>query len=213
MVDPATGDGECDTVVLVVGINDLEDVYIMKYFAGKYGLDDTIEQIISFDQEFNPYIIAVEGFGYQHVLGRQLENQMKKRGRRTGAIVSVGNVKRSKDARIRSLQPFINRGRVFVKTEHEELIEQIEEYPAGLKDIIDALSFVTFECVWSPPDNEYSQYKTTNDDPLILENIYARSAMSINTKRGKSLRPFIGNNRRNRLPARSDIFTGKRVDG
>jgi len=206
LIDPATGEGKCDSVVLTVGITDTEDIYVIRYRAGKYDLNETIEFIIEDDREFSPKVIAIEGFGYQRVIGKVLEDEMKRRGRKTGAILNVGNVQSSKDARIRSLQPIINRARLFVKIEHKGLIGQIDEYPAGLKDILDALSFICFNSVWCPPKADYRDVNFDSNDPLIIENLLA-SSNAFSKNNGMVRRPVTRSSSRiNCLPRRSNLF-------
>lgn len=177
--DPATGLSNCDSVVMGVGITDTSDVYILDLFASRFNMHESIMQMIElyklYDRDLRK--IAIEGFGYQKVIGGELEQCLKDEGLSTGVIENVGSVKASKESRIMGLQTIVNCHRLFVcQSKHKKIVDQLEEFPgSGLVDVIDTLSFIRFDNVWKVPSADYDEFDEVSDDPYILSNIYKRS--------------------------------------
>jgi hypothetical protein len=168
--DPATGEGKCDSVILAVGITDKETIYIHKYKAGKYKPSQSIQYIADFTEEFNPDVIGVEIFGYQRTIRSGLDKEFIKRGIKRKNIINLGDTSKSKDYRIKALEPVVKQKRVFLKHEHAKLLDQFEEYPNGLIDILDVLSYILRPEIWRVPRGVYDATKR-DDSPLMIINL------------------------------------------
>lgn len=130
---------------------DYEVIGAMRRFQGNYYLLDyeqiqgtnpdwTIAKFFEMRFKWRPYKAVVEGVAYQATLKWILENEMKRR--QSWITIEMFNDIRSKPVRIQTLLhgPASN-GKLFVRPEHVEFIEQFTTYPAvEHDDILDGVS-------------------------------------------------------------------------
>lgn len=118
---------------------DYEVVGAMRRFAGNYYLlayeqiqgtnpDWTIAKFFEMRFKWRPYKAVVEGVAYQATLKWILENEMKRRS--SWITIETFDDIRSKPIRIQSLlHGPASAGKLFVRPEHAEFIEQFTTYP------------------------------------------------------------------------------------
>lgn len=102
--------------------------------------DWTIKRFFEMRWRWRPYKAVVEGVAYQATLKWILEQEMKRRQQWT-TVEPFGDI-RAKPVRIQTgLHGVLSNGKLFIKREHSQLIEQISRYPSiEFDDFIDGLA-------------------------------------------------------------------------
>jgi len=113
--------------VAVVGINQEGNWFLLDLYAGKHTTLEQLSIIEEMHTRWKPTKLGVEDVGYQ----RSMIDLLKAKGIVANPIKHGG---RSKRARISSLQPLFEDGRVFVAKGHTEFIAELLEFPNGSHD-------------------------------------------------------------------------------
>lgn len=108
-------------------------VYIVSYkrFKGSPGelIDAIFEEVVI----FKPEVVGIEGIAYQESLEYFVSEEMRKRKIHFNIeLLKHGN--RSKEYRIRALQPLVKAGTLLFKGWMRELITELEVFPLGKND-------------------------------------------------------------------------------
>lgn len=140
-VDPAISKKEkaCNSVVIVCGVSDTFDMYILDYVAGRYNPGELIDQIMSMAAVWQPTVVGIESIAYQQSISYYLQRQMEE----TKMWLNVKELRPTadKEQRIRRLVPFYRGGKVYHKRSYMALEEELLNFPSSSKvDIIDALA-------------------------------------------------------------------------
>lgn len=147
-VDPAVGKTslttettkKCFQAIIVMGVYEIKDEQgIRKDFIfvvidsslKKESTSKMVSRHFDLSEKYGSQLDGVEAFGYQQVLINDYENEEAKRGKRLN--IKMDTNKKSKDARITSLQSPIQRGKIlFVRHPGlNALIDQFLDYPNG----------------------------------------------------------------------------------
>jgi len=132
-----------DVVLMVVGkSNNNPNWYILEYIGGKLDPLKTIDAIFSMYEKYRPVKVGIESVAYQRALSFFVKEEMKKREVYFN-IVELKNAAKSKEERIKGLQPLFKTGVIFHRHNMIELESQLLTFPKGLHDdYIDALAMV-----------------------------------------------------------------------
>lgn len=129
------------TVVMVCGIDALNQFYILEYARDRFNPIETIEQIFKLAEKWNVSKIGIESVAYQRALQWFLQDEMRRRNK--FYLVEELKADTDKERRIRGLQPRYAVGAVYHKPYMTELEEELILFPkAPHDDIADALAYV-----------------------------------------------------------------------
>jgi hypothetical protein len=128
------------SVVNTVGIDQESGrMYDVRYDAGMFNPGEHINKMFEHYRMFSSLKFLIEVNAYQKTLAWWT----KQRQRETGEyfLIETVNNLRSKDERIRALQPFFSGGMILIRPDMIELETELLSYPRGqTDDIIDTLS-------------------------------------------------------------------------
>jgi len=145
-IDPAIStDKEADyTAMVVTGVDRWGNIYVRDVVREHYTPQQIIDAIFKLAEMWHPKKIGLEDVAWQKTLSYSMRDEMRKRGRSL-PIVPVRPQSRSKDERIRGLQPLYASGKVFHNSSlanTKYLEDELMRFPrARHDDVIDALSY------------------------------------------------------------------------
>jgi len=169
--DPAISEKETAdfTATIVAGVDKLNNIWVLDYFNKHSNPYDTIKDMLIMRQRWHPHTIGIETNLFQKVLKYILEQQEAKAGVLL-PIEELKHTKQSKEMRILALQPFFEQGKIFVRKDMTELLDQIWTYPKCKNDdLIDALSMV-IELARTP----WKEGQLTQEEELLEQKPWLR---------------------------------------
>ncbi len=144
-VDPAISQNKsaCDSVIIVVGIDSENNMYVVDYTRKKLKPNEIIEETYLWAEEYEPEQVGVEMNAFQKSLKFGFDDEALERNwwLPIVEITSDGD----KDRRIRSVQPRFSAGKVFVRDSMKDLRRDLMRFPHisdNKKDLLDALGIV-----------------------------------------------------------------------
>lgn len=145
-VDPAfSTEKEADyTAIVISGIDQFGNIYFRDGVRAKMTPQQTIWEIFRLAEQYKPSKIGIEDVTFGKTLGYSIKEEMRIRGRYL-PIVPVKPQARSKEDRIRGLQPLYANGTVFhnsVCPLTKYLEDELRRFPRGAHDdLVDAFSY------------------------------------------------------------------------
>jgi len=149
-IDPAgtTAKRSDFTAILVIGIDCENNIYVIENHQLKVSqadwMDLVFREVIKYNMHVDGGAVSLETNALQRTYKYAFDFEMEKRKVYFAIVESkpTGN-SGSKEARIRALQPFFERGKIFYKRDMHSLIDQTLRFPKGRHDDqIDALKDV-----------------------------------------------------------------------
>jgi len=169
MVDPAYSEEEENdqTAIVTVGLDKFANIYILDVRAFRKALpSDIIFEIFQVLEKYQPRKWGLEQVVFKESLSFEFGIKNREEGRNFKLPEELKPGRRSKDERIRGLQPLYASGRIFHKKSNEmtaELEYQLTHYPKTRHDdIIDALAFLKDIAVIEKP------VQSKNSVPKVL---------------------------------------------
>lgn len=144
-IDPAISlDKDADyTAIGVTGIDQFSNLFIKDLVRRRMKPSEIIDTIFRLDELWHPDLWVLETIAYQKALAYTLTEEMRKR-RRYLPIQEINQHEKSKDQRIRGLQPVYMSKKVFHPKNHPVvpyLEEELLQFPRGRHDdLVDMLS-------------------------------------------------------------------------
>lgn len=140
-VDLATEGGKDYSVVMVGAITPGNQLLIVDYKRGHFGHNETLDAIFNFIVQYcmrqSTKKVAIESNAYQKVFIRLVEEEMRKRGI-FFEVLPIHHHK-SKEMRIRGLEPRYASGNLLIKQGMVELIDEMSRFPVSKNDdLLDA---------------------------------------------------------------------------
>jgi len=133
-VDPAMGKDKGDwTVIMITAITQDGKVYLIEYDRAKTKPVDLINKLFDYFIKYNKNLtFIIETIAYQEAL----VDFARDYGRRKGYYLPILEVKprNSKSERLLMLQPYFADKRVFMRTYHQEFVEELMTFPKGKHD-------------------------------------------------------------------------------
>ena len=146
IVDPArtTNIGKSDRTGRVVASRVGTRIYVHESSGEYWKPDQVITDCFDTSQRHEDCEIAIERNSLDEWLMQPLRAEMLRRGVALSlrAILAPGD--RSKDQFILGLQPYFNAGDIILvggKAKHQQLVQEILNYPSGKRDILNALAY------------------------------------------------------------------------
>lgn len=149
-VDPALSlSRDADFSALVVaGMFANRKIRVVDYHRVRVVPSDLISKIFDIVKKWKLHRIGIETFAFQ----KTLKFDLQRRQRETGFFFSIDELGRkntgrgepylSKEARIRSLQPYFEQGLIEIRSDMQDLVDELLSFPRGKHDdLIDALSY------------------------------------------------------------------------
>jgi predicted phage terminase large subunit-like protein len=146
-VDPAISlEKEADyTAIVTIGIDHFHNWYVLDVFRDRVTPSELIEQLYRTYERWHPIEIAIENVAFQKVLQYSINEEGRKR-KKYLPVVEVKPEERSKDERIRGLQPLYANGVILHNKElvyNDYLEDELTRFPRGKHDdIIDSMSYL-----------------------------------------------------------------------
>jgi len=146
LCDPAISlEKEADyTAMVVVGVDDFGFWYILDIFRDHVNPSQLIDNIFYLNEKWHPLDIGIEDVAFQKTLQYSIQEEMKKRN----IYLPLREVKpqlRTKDNRIRGLQPLYANGKILHNKDlvyNDYLEDELIRFPRGrYDDVVDALSY------------------------------------------------------------------------
>ena len=142
------------TVIAVIGVNDNADWFLIDGFFGRVKPDETIQRVFEFVKMYRPYSVVLEKVAFQTSMKTFMEQEMVRQGIYFGIdMVSRPQHKNSKLSVIKSLQPIVNNGKLwlpdgYISSFVTELLEEMnlitnDKILAKHDDLVDALAQLT----------------------------------------------------------------------
>ena len=148
IVDPALGEegSTSDTGILVETWGKNGERVVLEAMAVNEKPSEFIPRILTLADTYELLgflpTIWIEGVLFQRVLKTVLEDEMTKRMKYYTIEVLMPSTKRSKEQRIETLEAPVSAGKFYVREGLEDLIQQLDSYPAGKKmDLLDVLAY------------------------------------------------------------------------
>jgi predicted phage terminase large subunit-like protein len=170
-IDPAISlEKEADyTAIVTLGVDYFHNWYVLDIFRDRITPHELIEHLYVLYERWHPIEIAIENVAFQKVLQYSLNEEGRKR-KKYLPIVEVKPEQRTKDERVRGLQPLYANG---VILHHKDLVyndyleDELTRFPRGQHDdIIDALSYM--KDIVSAPRRSSSNYESSDRIPKYL---------------------------------------------
>ena len=131
-------------IIMVIGIDSDRNVYVLDYFREHIPLYDMPNEIMNYAREYAPIKRAnVEHVGAQGII-KDAVNKLSSSDKRVMPGIAMGVRPPSgikKEDRLESLlAPLVNRGKLFIKRSHQDLIDEMFQFPKGRHDdLLDGL--------------------------------------------------------------------------
>ena len=150
-VDPASSENVKAnyTVVMVIGVDAENNIYVIDYFRGQVTPMDGAQKILELSDIYHPKFVNIEETG--HVM---LADYLFRVSKKTGRFLHINTKKaiQKKFYRIKQMQPMFASKSVFLKKEHEELEQELlgfKEHGTSTKDTLDALRW-SMDDIYAP---------------------------------------------------------------
>jgi len=159
-IDPALSlKKEADfTGIIITDVDEQGNILIKAIERGKVAPRDLINFIFTLYGQFHPNFIGLETVAFQKTLSYSLSEEMVKRGIRL-PLVEIKYNDRTKDERIKGLQPLYANGKIYHNKEVLNLNfleDELTRYPKGRHDdLLDSLS-MQLELIVPPKKNHSS---------------------------------------------------------
>lgn len=161
-IDPAisTEKSADYTAMVVSGVDIFGNIFILDVWRGKVQPSDLINKIFELCETWHPNQVGIETVAYQKALAYSIREQMQVK-RRYLPIVEVQPHERTKDQRIKGLQPLYENRKIFHPDNHRLKFffeQELIEFPrGGHDDMIDAFSYALD--FLHPPVKKRDRYK------------------------------------------------------
>lgn len=160
--------------IATVGVTPWNEAIVLDSFAKRCTAIEVIDYLFRLKDRFHPRVFGIEDVGYQKTLKTFIKQEMH--DRMTYLNIQPLKALGKKEQRIRSLQPYMATGRVFIRGNQLILRQEMSEFPLGEHDdAVESLSMHTmlFRGQMSPMargkyrDSEEKLIKRIRQDRLV----------------------------------------------
>ncbi len=190
-IDPAISlnDGADYTARVVVKVDAEKNWYITMADRSRITATETVRMVFRTFDELHPQAIGIEEVAYQEALSHFIAEEMLRRN----TIVPLKGIKRasfradggkksdnSKPARIRSLIPRFEFGKIFMSPGLDDLLIEYKSFPRGAHDdLLDALSSIEEIVFYPDKPKEVNNVRSPNDpgyEAQYIRNLHKKTA-------------------------------------
>lgn len=142
-IDPAVSGSRFSdmSAIVTVGVDHNDDIYVLEILNSRMDTSVLIESIFEVDKRWSPVKIGIETFAFQKTIKNVVEWEMRRKKIYIPLVQLETDTTKSKEARIRGLQPRIQYSNFYVKKNMFDLVDQMLRFPrAKHDDLIDALA-------------------------------------------------------------------------
>jgi len=142
-IDPAISEDDkaCETAIIIDGVDTLNRKFILATWSGHCQPSEMFEKMFELAEAWEIEDIGIESVAFSKHLKYFFDQECSRQGI-SFVVVELKTNKRSKPARIRAMQPYCERGEIFVQEQEEEFLKQYDEFPTGrLVDLLDAWAY------------------------------------------------------------------------
>jgi predicted phage terminase large subunit-like protein len=146
LIDPAISESKYAdyTAMVVVGVDEWENFFILDIVRQRFSPHQMIEEIFRLREKWNVVDIAMEQVAFQRVLGYTIREDQRFK-RRPFHITELKPNERTKDQRIKGLQPLYENGKIFHNKQLANNIyleDELVRFPRSTHDdIIDSFAY------------------------------------------------------------------------
>lgn len=129
------------TALVVLGMDKEWKLYVLDYLHGRWKPTDIVNNVFHMREKWKPYAVGMETNGFQRTLKLACEEEMRKRRTYFPIDEIKTGPEKSKETRIKSLEPFYRNGSVehAAWMEGKDLEAELQTFPKGkYDDLIDA---------------------------------------------------------------------------
>lgn len=134
------------SVGMVVGIDEMEHIYVLDVVRGRFDGFELVEQILDMYETWRPSIVGIEKGHIEMALGPFLEKRVRERGLYEAYFKDLKTGRRDKEARARAIQGRMQQGMVHFPRDEiftGPLIAELLRFPNGVHDDqVDALAWI-----------------------------------------------------------------------
>lgn len=143
-VDPAFSEGhegKSRQAIIVSGTDQTGLHIILRASATKQGVDAFISDIVEAVKRFKPRKLLIERAGQQLAFIMLVKERLQSEGLSTN-VEEVSPGGRLKEMRIQTLEPYFQRGCIYLDRSQQDLQNEFASFPRGeYKDLLDALAY------------------------------------------------------------------------
>ncbi len=143
-VDPAfaeSGEGRSRAALVLTGSTEDGHRLVLESSAKKGGTDALVRDIVALCRQWRPRKLLIERAGQQAAFILFVKQALDKAQVPT-PIEEVTPGGRKKDVRIATLEPYFQRGILYVRKDQLDLLREFDTFPRGeFKDLLDALAY------------------------------------------------------------------------
>lgn len=144
--DPAVSETKtaCKNAMLVLGKYQ-DDIFVLDHRIGHYTPDKAIDYLFELDEKWNLRLLSIEDVAFQKAIKYWMKQKAQLEGRYSPYVrpYKPGS-QRSKDERIKGLQPLFRSGRIWYQEGYTDLIEETLAYTfvgrSPQRDALDAMA-------------------------------------------------------------------------
>jgi predicted phage terminase large subunit-like protein len=131
------------TAIVVLGMDKEWKLYVLDYIKGQWRPSEVVKNVFDMQAKWHPHSLGMETNGFQKTLKLACEEEMRKRKNYFPIEEIKTGPERSKENRIKSLEPFYRNGNIFhaawMKGKDMEI--ELQTFPKGKHDdVIDSMS-------------------------------------------------------------------------
>lgn len=131
------------TAITVLGMDKEWNIYVLDYIRGHWSPSQIVDNVFNKYSQWKPYTVGMETNGFQRTLKVACEEEMRRRRQYFGIEEIRTGPEKSKESRIKSLEPFYRQGKVFHASwmKGKEMEVELLTFPKGKHDdLIDAMA-------------------------------------------------------------------------
>ena len=151
-VDPAISErpGAARSAIVVDGVHSDGRVFLLEAWAKRCQPFEMLDVIFQMQKDYDCISVGVESVAYQRILKPIIEREAEQRGVWLNVVELRPDSREKKENRIRGVQPFLERGLIWVRRDQEDFLEEYRQFPVGKTvDILDAFAYGPHQ--WNAP--------------------------------------------------------------
>lgn len=158
-VDPAISqsDRAARTAIVVDGVDELNRKFLLETWAKRCEPSEMFNAIFDLHRRWQCEATYIEAVAYQRCIKPFLIQECERRKVWINVQEVKPDTRKTKEARIRGLQPYFRSGEIFIQRSQEDFVQEYLSFPLGQTvDILDAFAYGPY--VWSMPELEDEYY-------------------------------------------------------